>query len=140
MLQRVRDTVSEQFGHFLREITDKGETCVQIAANRHRGQHAIELIEALVYLGADINGTDEIGNTALHYAVYYNDLLLATWLCHQPGINVEAKNQDGETPHRMAGIGGVHRMCNFLKDSEDISYDSESSESETIDDEDEELM
>lgn len=135
ILQRIRDNVDEEIDDLLRELDDQGRTCVHIAAQEQRGQRAIALIQIFVTLGGDIRGTDNIGYTALHYAVYNNDISLATWLIEQPGINLEVRNQEGLTPHDMACVQALDYMA-FLREVHG-AVNPELSEIDDSDDDDE---
>ncbi|HXR03674.1 MAG TPA: ankyrin repeat domain-containing protein [Verrucomicrobiae bacterium] len=58
-------------------------------------------VEILLAHGADINVTDENGNTLLHTAAYYgNKEVIEVLLAHGEAVNV--KNKRGETPLQIA--------------------------------------
>ncbi|BAF45524.1 GfV-B55-ORF1 [Ichnoviriform fumiferanae] len=139
MLRRIRDNVNEQMDTYLSDTNDQGETCIVIAADRHRGRLAIELIEIFVGLGADINGTDNEGNTALHYTVFNEDHALASWLYQQPGINLNAANHDELTPLGLAiqlNIQGMKAFLDFLEAARAVLIEWNDSDDDDDDEDD----
>jgi len=65
--------------------------------------------------GADVNATDAVGNTALHYAAYMRRDSIIQLLADQ-GANLEIRNKFGETPLLLAEIviqfagGGTYQV------------------------------
>jgi ankyrin repeat protein len=71
------------------------------AAGRGGGRNGKACVEILLAHGANINVTDEDGNTLLHTAAYYgNKEVVEILLAHGEAINV--KNKRGETPLQVA--------------------------------------
>ena len=71
------------------------------------------LRQAVIAWGADVNGKDPDGCTALHYAAYKNEIGIAMLLI-QRGADVNAKDMDGETPLHIAAARAspdVMRLC-----------------------------
>ncbi|CAG8441365.1 11211_t:CDS:2 [Acaulospora morrowiae] len=63
----------------------------------------------------DINYTDSIGNTALHYAAQYGSLTAVELLLGQSGINVDAQNRlERDTP--------LHKAVQY-KDDPAVAYE-----------------
>jgi len=62
----------------------------------------------LVYSGANINGTNNRGDTALHIAAYRGHRDVITALL-KAGADVTSQNDKGKTPHQEAVEGG-HRQ------------------------------
>lgn len=75
----------------------------QTAAELKSPQKDAITIEKLLDLGADINATDENGNTALHIAVKYSQTETVKLLLKR-GANFEAVNGAGVTPLQMAAF------------------------------------
>jgi ankyrin repeat protein len=57
----------------------------------------IEAARLAVRMGGDVGATDDIGNSALHYAAYHRLSALTQFLVEQ-GAELEARNMFGETP------------------------------------------
>lgn len=72
------------------------ELIIYAVRNRMR-----ELLHALIEAGADVNVTDERGNSALHYAVRSNRAYLVLDLI-EAGTNIEARNGNNITPLMLA--------------------------------------
>jgi uncharacterized protein len=70
-------------------------------------------IRALLAQRADINAPQADGATALHWAVYRNDFVLAKLLI-EAGANVRAANRDGATPLSLAATAGNAEMIATL--------------------------
>lgn len=85
--------------------TDIRSTPLMAAAGigRVMGENTLDealLLEAArqaVQMGGDVSATDDIGNTALHYAAYHRLSELAQFLVDE-GADLEARNKFGETP------------------------------------------
>ncbi|MBD94842.1 MAG: hypothetical protein CL482_11380 [Acidobacteria bacterium] len=57
----------------------------------------LEAARLAVQMGADLGATDDVGNSALHYAAYHRLSALVQFLVDQ-GAALEARNKFGETP------------------------------------------
>jgi len=66
-------------------------------------------VRKLLLTKADVNATQVDGATALHWAVYRNDLEI-TDLLLKAGANVKAANREGSTPMFMAALYGNPAM------------------------------
>lgn len=142
LLLRAGYWIDEKNAFLLTEYDYSGEQCIHIAARRHRGGFAVQLIEILLQLGSDLNAPDRCsGNTVLHDAVLCKDYQLATWLCEQLQVNLYAcnyarltafqiarKNKD----EKMMDIFGKHGVdCEYLDLSDSDSYSDSDSDSES---------
>nr|ABH10021.1 vankyrin 2 [Campoletis chlorideae ichnovirus] len=116
LLYRIRDNIDESFHSILQETNNDGESSIHIAVKKHRGEHAIKLVEVLVSMGADLNGTmGTSGCTVLHITVWRKDYTLAKWLCQQSRINLHAKGWYGLTAYHMAVIENDEQMMDIFK-------------------------
>ena len=79
-------------------------------AAEHRDRAAVE---ALLDQGADVNGPQPDGATALHWAAHWNDLALTEALI-AAGANVDAANEYGVTPLSLAATNGSARVLDAL--------------------------
>jgi ankyrin repeat protein len=70
-------------------------------------------IRTLLAQHADVNATQGDGATGLHWAVYRQDLEMATLLI-RAGANVKTANRDGFTPLTLACINGQADMIEAL--------------------------
>ncbi len=82
------------------------------AAERGRAAEVRTLLDA----GADVNGTQVDGMTALHWAVYHDDWAIATLLV-QSGADVNAANRYGVTPVSLAATNTNARIVSLLLDA-----------------------
>jgi ankyrin repeat protein len=64
--------------------------------------------------GADVNATDEVGMTALHYAVLGGEIRVVQLLLNA-GANVQAKSPSGETPIDLAKSAKENALVRVLK-------------------------
>lgn len=94
LLLRIRENLKEAIDLVLGEWNDQGETCVHLAVLMNHGQHAIEIIEVLRDMGADLNARNELGHTLMSYAVYNKDYQLIDWLLLQPEITLSSREDD----------------------------------------------
>nr|AGQ20167.1 AsIV-cont00051-ORF2 [Apophua simplicipes ichnovirus] len=103
LLRRIDEKVDAPIDVLLRECNNRGDTCITSARNVYPLQRAIDLVDILVRIGADINSKNEFtGNTLLHYGVYKKKYKLITWLCAQPGIDLSVQNNAKFTPFDLA--------------------------------------
>ncbi|KAM3073881.1 hypothetical protein ACMFMG_008499 [Clarireedia jacksonii] len=75
--------------------------CVQ----RSRPIHIL-LVDLLLDYGADVNDTDQDGNTALHFAAKVLTEIKVTQYLVSRGASVTIANHEGETPLHVAARGG----------------------------------
>lgn len=73
-----------------------------------------DVINLFIENGADINHRDINLNTALHHAVIRNKLSKVKTLV-KAGIDIRAKNANGNTPFRLAYINGFNEIANYLR-------------------------
>jgi len=89
----------------------QGATRSDVADAVMKGDHAA--VRALLQQRADVNAPQADGATALHWAVYRNDLEIAGLLI-QAGARVTAANREGATPLSLASINGNAAMIEKL--------------------------
>ena len=82
----------------------------------------IEAAELLLQHGADINGRNRDGNTALHLAIFLGHAGTAELLIKN-GADVNAKNNDGATPIDLLGV--PWEMTQFLSKPLGIKLEQE---------------
>ena len=80
---------------------DAGQTPLLFAVDRNRPSEA--LITALIERGADIHALDPMGNSLLHLVRSESSLRLLI----NAGLNLEARNNAGETPLHCAVANGL---------------------------------
>nr|AAX56954.1 vankyrin 2 [Ichnoviriform sonorense] len=115
LIDWIRDNYDGPLDSLLQEFDNHGENCIHVAANTHRGRHAICIIKVLMELGADLNAPDRLLNiTVLHIAVHHKDYTLAKWLCQQPNLDINVKSFDGLTAYGLARIEGDQEMMRIL--------------------------
>jgi ankyrin repeat protein len=73
-------------------------------------------VRALLDRGADVNGRQADGTTALHWAAYREDLELARILV-SAGADVKASSRNGSTPLWLASTNGDAAMIRLLLDA-----------------------
>nr|AAX37361.1 putative ankyrin 1 [Tranosema rostrale ichnovirus] len=102
LLQRIRDRIDPPF-HAIQRKNYSDDFCVHSVVKWHGGLRAIDLLEVLVQMGADLNARGgRSGDTALHMTTYDGDCDLALWLCRQPQIDVHVRNHAGLTAYELA--------------------------------------
>ena len=84
-----------------------GATRSDVADAVMKGDHAA--VRTLLQQRADVNAPQADGATALHWAVYRNDLEIAGLLI-QAGARATAANREGATPLSLASINGNAAM------------------------------
>jgi hypothetical protein len=97
----------------------------QVEPNREALELAIRsedarMVYTIVQLGViDINGplTDD-GSTALHLAVSVNVLKIVLVILNEPGIDVDAVNDNGETALDIAERNGANEIANLIQHSQ----------------------
>lgn len=84
------------------------------AAGRGGERTGAACVDLLLAHGADINVTDEDGNTLLHTAAYYgNQAVIELLVAHGEAVNV--KNKRGETPVQIAANNNHPAIMEFLR-------------------------
>ncbi len=71
------------------------------------------IIKYLIEHGCDVNARDNVGDTALHYAVLKGYYSIMQLLIHY-GADVNAKNKLGQTPLRYAALKGDFDTVDYL--------------------------
>lgn len=103
VLYRIHERTAGAFPALLQIKNYEGDLCTHVAAKYHNGSLAIDLIEILMLMGADLNGRNSgAGETLLHGTVYDEDYELAEWLCRQSQIDLDARNYGGLTAFEIA--------------------------------------
>ena len=69
--------------------------------------------QAQVAANADINVSDEVGNTPLHLALGLGEIMIAEWLINQ-GADLQAKANDGRAVVHAAAAGGQVELLKKL--------------------------
>ncbi len=73
-------------------------------------------VRTLLDSGADVNGTQVDGMTALHWAVYHDDAVTAS-LLSQSGADVSVENRYGVSPILLAATNGNADVVRLLLDA-----------------------
>ncbi|ULM71699.1 viral ankyrin 7 [Diadegma fenestrale ichnovirus] len=116
LLERFRDSLGESCTSILQQFNSDGEFAIHVAANTHRGPHAIRVIKLLRDLGARLDAKDDqLAITVLHIAAEHQDHTLAKWLCEQSQIDMNAEDADGLTAYQLAQAQNDQRMMNILR-------------------------
>lgn len=82
------------------------------ADRKKREQISADIRSAITILlahGADVNSRDESGNTLLHWAVQYNDKLLAALLIDNKAC-IYSKNNKGRRPHSSVQSSRLNKL------------------------------
>ncbi|BAF45734.1 vankyrin-d8.3 [Ichnoviriform fugitivi] len=116
LLKRFRDNLDKPCTFILQQFNSDGEFSIHVAANIHRGKHAIRVIKLLRELGADLDARDDqLAITVLHIAVEHRDYTLAKWLCEQSQIDINAEDVDGHTAYQLAQMDHDQYMMDILR-------------------------
>lgn len=116
LLYRIRDNVQESVARILQEKDETGNLSTHVAVTTHRGPKVIQLVKALLELGADINAMHDVTrSTILHLAVMRGDYELVEWLAQQPRIDLDVRGWDEMTAHDIAFIENDQRMLDILE-------------------------
>jgi len=102
----------------INEINNKGENALMIACKANN----YDSVSSLLNYSIPINNQDELGNTALHYAIGCKNPIIVQELI-QKGINDQLKNNEGKTANDLAMELGDKNILKALKNqltSEDI--------------------
>ncbi|KAL4881838.1 ankyrin repeat-containing domain protein [Aspergillus karnatakaensis] len=81
----------------LSEVNEDGQTALMVACRGDEEQEQL-VRDILDRGGFDINATDPHGNTALHFAAWYNSPEIIEMLVAQEGIEVNLPDNGGRTP------------------------------------------
>lgn len=74
--------------------------------------------------GADPNAMDSSGNTALHYAVWHNNMSMAAkLLAHHADITI--RNEDSFTPLKLAQLKNHDNLAKLLENKEEKIEDAD---------------
>lgn len=74
----------------------------------------VEAVEQQLRHGTNVNIQDELGNTALHYAVTEAQLAVVNVLLGQPKLDINLRNKRDETPLHLAGSEGRPKIAALL--------------------------
>ncbi|CAH0714104.1 unnamed protein product, partial [Brenthis ino] len=98
----------------------KGQCCVHLAATAGY----TDMLQQLVYLGADINARDGLGGwTPLHIAARRGDVATVQFLLRVPAVQRAARDYAGRAPRRLARRTRAHAL--FPDDNDDDEDDDE---------------
>ncbi|MEX0849191.1 MAG: ankyrin repeat domain-containing protein [Candidatus Dependentiae bacterium] len=105
----VKSGADINYGGQSEEYSRKSHTPLMIHA--YQDNPRMDIFDALLECGADVNKQDHFGNTALHIAAERNHIVYARKLL-EAGANVLLANKDGNTPLHLA----VEKGCvDFVK-------------------------
>eukprot|EP00347_Sterkiella_histriomuscorum_P015552 403356602 len=105
-------------------------------ASSVKSQSALERLLTLIKNGAyKINQQTVQGqNTALHFAVMYENIKAIALLLKQPGVSMNIKNKEGKIPidyaHLIANKTSQFQICNSLQKALSVHYKSTSNKSD----------
>ncbi|XP_023934945.1 NF-kappa-B inhibitor cactus [Bicyclus anynana] len=128
LLTPVTDRPMRKLSTVINQKNYKGQTCVHLAATAGR----VELLQMLVFYGADINARDGLaGWTALHVAARRGDVSLTQYLLQRcSGVATDARDYAGRTPRRLARKNRAATLFANVDESDASSsedeYDSDS--------------
>ena len=101
----------------VRDPDEYSKTALMLASgdryHSHQERGYLAIAKLLLDKGADIEARDEIGNTALIWAVYYASSSVAKLLLDR-GANVNVKNVEGATPFVIAAAQGLHDIVELM--------------------------
>ena len=97
------------------------ETCL-IASMKRKDTSLASLL--LDQAALDVNATDDLSWTALHYAVYDETASFVKLLLTNPALNKETKNNHGQTPLMLAVLRGKKMCVEALLDVPGIDLDT----------------
>ncbi|XP_046560101.1 ankyrin repeat, SAM and basic leucine zipper domain-containing protein 1-like isoform X11 [Haliotis rubra] len=73
-----------------------------------------DVVELLVSRGADVSLVDDDGNNILHCACMVGDRKTVEFVLSQDGVDINVRNNDGETAADVARDRGHHQLWDFL--------------------------
>jgi hypothetical protein len=102
-LEEIRELVSRGANVNQPEPDGIGRRPLQFALTNDKISSAkrVQVVEFLLSKGADVNATDQLGQTALHFAAMSGDKAAAEALLAH-GANLEATQHEGQTPLHVA--------------------------------------
>ena len=74
----------------------------------------VDAVRGLLHRGFDPNAVDSRGNSALYLALQYRALKVARLLVEQPGIQLDARNPEGETALMIACLRGDDELARAM--------------------------
>jgi ankyrin repeat domain-containing protein 50 len=89
----------------------------------------LNLVKALLSQGAEINGKDIIGETALHWSALECHLDVVEFLTTQPGIQKNQRDTSGDVPVGLAAASGCLDAVKFLARQTDLNATNHTGES-----------
>ena len=110
------------------ERVERGDADQEFGRTAGPESRVVETLQLLLNAGADVNGPNQAGDTALHAAAA-GGLTTVIQLLADRGAKLDAKNQSGQTPLSLTtgggaqgqrGGGGPPRPSPRLKDAEDL--------------------
>lgn len=117
LLQRAEKFLQANHQELVNERNYEGLQPIHVIIQHQTGQIAVQLIEQLIRMGADVNGTENLrGNTPLILAVLHDDHILVDWLCDQPTISMDATNWARKTAYQIAWAKKAQQMTEILRD------------------------
>ncbi|XP_063219673.1 NF-kappa-B inhibitor cactus-like [Bacillus rossius redtenbacheri] len=130
LLLRAEWCLDQTHNLLLQQFNYEGYQCVHIVVQRHRGQKALQLLEVLMDMGADLNAPDRTsGSTPLHLAVINEDYELVTWMCQEISVNLESCDYSRLTAYQVAWKRNDYKMMKIFEKFDadcDQPYSSES--------------
>lgn len=104
--------LAKHYPHLLADTDARGRNVLLqgMELGNFNGDHA----ETLIRLGADPNIKDAKGNSPLHYAVRSLTPLDFAGKLLDRQADIEARNNDGQTPLMLAATRGAPELVNFL--------------------------
>lgn len=92
------------------DICNHGKSIIHLFAKNGN----VDALKYFMQYGYDINLKDITGNTPLHLAVMNCNIDICEYLCNQPSIDVNIRNNSNETPLDIANRNGYETIKGFL--------------------------
>lgn len=110
-------------------VTDeRGKSLLDYAIQFHNN----DIFELLIKSYINVNIKDNLGNTAIHYAVINNRLGYLKTLLQMSLVDPKIKNNLGQTPLYLACLYGREQMVLLFLESMDLDLSYEDSNGETV--------